>query len=173
MSNEENAKQDENIQQEENVKQTVDTASNAGGNLVSSFLSLRESNPKMFFGVIGGVAVLLILMMTMGGESSKPTISGPAIKDLAVGQRYVLKAVNAYDPSATVRLVSTPGAIAAYDDTEEADRSGTCQHIPQGTPVSVLEFADAYGKPKAYAKVRIEDGDCKGNEAWALAIEVQ
>ncbi len=173
MSNEENAKQDESIQQEENVKQTVETANNAGGNLVSSFLSLKESNPKMFFGVIGGVAILLILMMAMGGDGSKPTISGPAIKDLVVGQRYVLKAVNAYDPSATVRLVSTPGAIAAYDDTEEADRNGACQHMPQGTPVSVLEFADAYGKSKAYAKVRIEDGDCKGNEAWALAIEVQ
>jgi hypothetical protein len=173
MSNEENAKQDENIQQEESVKQTVDTAKNTVGNLVSSFLNLKEKNPKVFYGAIGGVAVLLVLMMTMGGDGSKPTISGPALKDLAVGQRYVLKSANAYDPSATVRLVSTPGAIAAYDDTEEADRSGACQHMPQGTPVSVLDFADAYGKQKAYAKVRVEEGECKGNEAWALAIDVQ
>ena len=174
MSNEENAKQEENVQQEEKVKQTVDTAKNTVGNLVSSFLSLKESNPKVFFGSIGGVAVLLVLMMTMGGDGgTKPTISGPALKDLAVGQRYVLKSANAYDPAATVRLVSTPGAIAAYDDTEEADRSGACQHIPQGTPVSVLEFADAYGKQKTYAKVRVEEGACKGNEGWALAIDVQ
>jgi hypothetical protein len=173
MSNEENAKQEENVQQEENVKQTVETAKNTVGNLVSSFLSLKEHNPKVFFGAIGGVAILLVLMMTMGGDGSKPTISGPALKNLAVGQRYTLKSANAYDPSATVRLVSTPGAIAAYDDTEEADRSGACQHIPQGTPVSVLDFADAYGKQKAYAKVRIEEGECKGNEAWALAIDVQ
>ena len=173
MSNEENAKQEENIQQEENVTQTVDSTKNTVGNLVSSFLSLKETNPKVFFGSIGGVAVLLVLMMTMGGNGSKPIISGPALKDLAVGQRYVLKSANAYDPAATVRLVSTPGAIAAYDDTEEADRTGACQHIPQGTPVSVLEFADAYGKQKTYAKVRIEDGDCKGNEGWALAIDVQ
>ena len=173
MSNEENANKEENVQQEENIKQTVDTAKNTAGNLVSSFLSLKEKNPKVFFGAIGGVVVLLVVMMSMGGDGSKPTISGPVLKDLAVGQRYVLKSANAYDPSATVRLVSTPGAIAAYDDTEEADRSGACQHIPQGTPVSVLEFADAYGKQKAYAKVRIEDGECKGNEAWALAIDVQ
>lgn len=173
MSNEENAKQDENVQQEENIKQTVDTAKNTVGNLVSSFLSLKEKNPKVFFGVIGGIALLLVLMMTMGGEDSKPAISGPALKDLAVGQRYILKPANAYDPSATVRLVSTPGAIAAYDDTEEADRSGACQHMPLGTPVTVLDFSDAYGKPKAYAKVRIEEGECKGNEAWALAIDVQ
>jgi len=173
MSNEENAKQEETVQQEENVKQTIDTAKNTVGNLVSSFLSLKEKNPKVFFGAIGGVVVLLLLMMMMGGDGSKPPISGPSIKDLAIGQRYVLKSANAYDPSATVRLVSTPGAIAAYDDTEEADRSGACQHMAQGTPVSVLEFADAYGKQKAYAKVRIEEGECKGTEAWALAIDVQ
>ena len=173
MSNEENAKQEENIQQEENVKQTVEPAKNTVGNLVSSFLSLKEKNPKVFFGSIGGVVVLLVLMMTMGGDGSKPTISGPVLKDLAIGQRYVLKSANAYDPVATVRLVSTPGAIAAYDDTEEADRTGACLHMPQGTPVSVLEFADAYGKQKTYAKVRIEEGECKGNEAWALAIDVQ
>ena len=173
MSNEENAKQEENVQQEENVKQTVDSAKNTVGNLVSSFLSLREKNPKVFFGSIGGVAVLLLLMMTMGGNDSKPVISGPVLKDLAIGQRYVLKSANAYDTAATVRLVSAPGAIAAYDDTEEADRSGACQHIPQGTPVSVLEFADAYGKQKTYAKVRVEEGACKGNEGWALAIDVQ
>jgi hypothetical protein len=172
MSNEENTTQEE-IVQEENVTQPVDSAKNTAGNLVSSFLSLKETNPKVFFGSIGGVAVLLILMMTMGGDSSKPPISGPALKDLAIGQRYTLKSANAYDAGATVRLVVTPGAIAAYDDTEEKDRSGACQHIAQGTPVSVLEFADAYGKQKTYAKVRIEDGECKGNEAWALAIDIQ
>ena len=69
--------------------------------------------------------------------------------------------------------VSTPGAIAAYDDTEEADRSGACQHMPQGTPISVLGFADAFGKQKAYAKVKVEEGECKDSEAWALAIDIQ
>lgn len=166
MSNEENANK------EESVKQTVDSASNTVKNLISSLLSLKEKNPKVFFGSIGGAAVLLIIIMMSGGDS-KPTVSGPVLKDLAVGQRYTLKSANAYDPAATVRLVSTPGAIAAYDDTEEADRTGACQHIPQGTPVSVLDFADAYGKQKAYAKVKIEEGECKGNEGWALAIDVQ
>jgi hypothetical protein len=167
MSNEENAKQ------EESVKQTVDSEKNSLGNLISLLLSLKEKNPKVFFGAIGGLVVLLVLMMMMGGDGSKPPISGPVLKDLVVGQRYVLKSANAYDPAATVRLVSTPGAIAAYDDTEEADRSGVCQHMPQGTPVSILDFADAYGKQKAYAKVKIEEGECKGNEGWALAIDVQ
>lgn len=166
MSNEDNAKQ------EDSAKQKVDSAKNAIGNMVSSLLSLKEKNPKVFFGGIGGIVILLIIMMMSGG-GSKPIVSGPVLKDFAVGQRYVLKSANAYDPSATVRLVSAPGTIAAYDDTEEADRSGACQHMPQGTPATVLEFADAYGKQKAYAKVRIEEGECKGNEGWALAIDVQ
>ena len=176
MSNEENAKPEETIQpqpSEINNETTADQVKSTVGNMVSSFLSLRETNPKVFFGAIAGVAVILVLMMSTGGNSSKPALSGPTLKNLAVGQRYTLKSANAYDSAATVRLVSTPGAIAAYDDTEEADRTGACQHIPQGTQVSVLEFADAFGKQNAYAKVRVEDGDCKGNEAWALAIDIQ
>jgi hypothetical protein len=70
-------------------------------------------------------------------------------------------------------LVAVPGAIAAYDDTEAADRIGACQHMPQGTPVSVLELQDAYGKKNAYAKVQMEEGECKGSSGWALAIDVQ
>lgn len=166
MSNEDNTNQEETVAAGE-------TAKNTAANLVSNFLSLKESNPKLFFGAIGGAAVLLLILMVGGDDAAKPAISGPAIKDLAVGQRYVLKSANAYDPAATVRLVATPGAIAAYDDTEEADRNGACQHMPQGTPVSVLGFSDAYGKQKTYAKVKIEDGSCKGTEAWALSIDVQ
>jgi len=176
MSNEENAKTDKIIQPQQsevNNESTTDQVKNTVGNMFSSFLSLKETNPKVFFGAIAGAAAIIVLMLSTGGNSSKPALSGPKLVNLAIGQRYSLKSANAYDPSATVRLVSTPGAIAAYDDTEEADRSGACQHIPQGTQVSVLEFADAFGKQNAYAKVRVEDGDCKGNEAWALAIDIQ
>ncbi|MCX7106458.1 MAG: hypothetical protein NTV66_02625 [Methylococcales bacterium] len=172
MSTEDNANQEE-IVKTEDTNPTVDSSPSSGGSFISSFLSLKETNPKVFFGSIGGIVVLLVLMMSMGGSSSKPLLTGPVLKDLVIGQQYTLKSANSYDPSATVRLVGTPGTIAAYDDTEEADRAGVCQHIPQGTPVSVLEFSDAYGKQKAYAKVRIENGDCKGNEAWALAIDIQ
>jgi hypothetical protein len=172
MSTEDNATQEE-IVKTEDTNPTVDSSPSSGGSFISSFLSLKETNPKVFFGSIGGIVVLLVLMISMGGSSSKPPLTGPVLKDLVIGQQYTLKSANSYDPSATVRLVGTPGTIAAYDDTEEADRAGVCQHIPQGTPVSVLEFSDAYGKQKAYAKVRIENGDCKGNEAWALAIDIQ
>lgn len=158
---------------EENAKPAVDSTKNSVNKLVSSLLNVKEKNPKLFFGLIGGAVALLILIMMSGGGGNSKTVSGPVIKNLVVGQKYVLKSANAYDPNATVRLVSVPGSTAAYDDTEEADRTGACQHIVQGTPVSVLELQDAYGKKNVFAKVQIEEGECKGNTGWALSIDVQ
>jgi len=177
MSNEENTEQVVETEQTAEaevtveVEQVVESPSAVSGNALSAILSLKEKNPKVFFGAIGGIVVLLILIMS-GGDDAK-IVTGPTIKNLAIGQKYVLKSANSYDPAATVRLVAVPGAIAAYDDTEEADRSTPCQHISQGTPVSVLELQDAYGTKNAFVKVLIEDGDCKGKDGWALAIDVQ
>lgn len=172
MSNEENTEQVVDTEQAAETEQVViDSPSDKVGNVVSLILNMKEKNPKVFFGAIGGVVVLLIIMMS-GGNDAK-VVSGPVIKNLAVGQKYVLKSANSYDPAATVRLVGVPGAIAAYDDTEEADRNAACQHIAQGTPVSVLELQDAYGTKNAFVKVQMEDGECKGKDGWALAIDVQ
>lgn len=146
-------------------------ASGVAGDILAKAMALKESNPKVFFGAIGGAVLLLLILMMDGGSSG--TISGPVIKNLAVGQRYTLQSANAYDKNATVRLVSVPGTMAAYDDTEEADRNGACQHMPQGTPVTVVELQDAHGKKNVYSKVQIEEGECKGNTGWALSIDVQ
>lgn len=175
MSNQENETQvvdQPAVETTETKTADLSAAKNSAGNILTSVLALKEKNPKLFFGLIGGLVLVILVIMTSGGESTS-SVPGSAIKNLAVGQQYVLKSANAYDPSSTVRLVSVPGAIAAYDDTEEADRSGVCQHMAQNTPVTVLDFADAYGKKNSYVKVRIEDGECKGNEGWALAIDVQ
>ena len=151
---------------------TEEAVKNPSAKVIASLLALKESNPKVFFGGIGGI-VLVLLIIIMSGGSESGVVSQSAIKNLVVGQKYVLKSANAYDPAATVRLVSVPGAIAAYDDTEAADRNGVCQNMAQGTQVTVVDLADAYGKKNSYAKVKIEGGDCNGNEGWALAIDVQ
>lgn len=158
---------------EENAKKTLDAAKNIAGNLISKALSLKEKKPKVFFGAVGGVAVLLILiMMSGGGEGERPSLpSGTSLKNLVIGQRYVLKSANSYDPAATVRLVAAPGTLAAFDDTEAADRNGPCQHFPQNTPVKVLKLQDAISTE--FAEVSIEDGECKGKTGWALAIDIQ
>lgn len=195
MSNEDNSKQpEENAQQanteegsnkqessaqneEQNnapndLKQSGEKAQKMAGNILSSLLKLKEEKPTVFFGAIGGVVVLIAIMMFSGGSSS--TVSGPAIKNLVVGQRYILKSPNTAEKSATIRLVSVPGTIAAYDDTEEEDRIGGCKHMPQGTPVTVLGFQDAFGKKNAFVNVKIEkEGECNGTSAWTLAINVQ
>lgn len=155
---------------EENTNQSIENTKEMAGNVTAKLLELKEKNPKVFFGGIGVGIVIIILLMSSGGSE---TVSRSAIKNLAVGQSYQLKSANAYDKDATVRLVSVPGTIAAYDDTEEADRNGVCQHLAQGTPVTILELQDAYGKKNAYAKVEVTNGDCKGNSGWALSIDVQ
>ncbi|WP_027158214.1 hypothetical protein [Methylobacter luteus] len=174
MSNEENVnKTEENVNKiEENVNKSESSMKSVAGNLVSSILNLKEKNPKVFFGAIGGVVVLLIIIMASGGDSSS-SVSGPAIKNLVVGQKYVLKSPNTYDKAATIRLVAVPGTIAAYDDTEEDDRTGVCKHMPQGTPVTVTDLQDFSGKKNAFAKVQMLEGECQGKDGWVLSINVQ
>ncbi len=132
---------------EENANKTIETAKGVVGNLVSSVMNLKEKNPKVFFGAIGGVVLLLIIMM-MSGDDSKPAVSKYSSKNLAVGQRYVLKNPNALDEGATIRLVSTPGAIAAYDDTEEADRSGSLPAYARRNPCIRSGFPGCLWKAK-------------------------
>lgn len=174
MSNEENiSKTEENVNKtEENVNKSESSVKNIVGNLISSMSSLKEKNPKVFFGAIGGIVVLLIIVMASGGDST-PSVSGPAAKNLVIGQKYVLKSPNTYDQSSTIRLVAVPGTIAAYDDTEEDDRNAACKHMPQGTPVIVTDLQDFSGKKNAFAKVQMLEGECQGRDGWVLSINLQ
>ncbi len=158
------------MSENENVSETVETAKNAAGSFLSALLGLKDKNPKVFFGAIGG-AVLLFGFLMMGGKAEK-VISGQSIKDLAVGQKYILKSPNTFDSTATVKIANVPGAIAAYDDSEE-EKAAPCLRLPQGTPVSVIDFQDSNGIKNAFVKVQIEEGECKGSLGWALAIDVQ
>jgi len=147
------------------------TAESSGGNLLVSFLALKDSNPKVFFGAIGTVVVLLIVLFTTGGSDSKLPVH--QAKPVVIGQNYVLKGANAYDQQATIRLVAVPGSMAAYDDTEENDRDGGCKHIKNGTPVKVVQSQDAYGKKDVFVEVEMLEGECEGKKGWALAINLQ
>ena len=145
-------------------------AANAG-NLLSSFLGMQQSNPKVFYGAIGGVVLLILLLFVGGGSDAKLPVH--QAKPVVVGQSYVLKSPNAYDANATIRLVAVPGSMAAYDDTEENDREGGCKHILQGTPVKVIQSQDAYGKKDVFVELEMLQGECEGKKGWALAINLQ
>ena len=157
---------------EEKAKESLDSAKNLIGNLTSAALNLKETKPKVFYGAVGGVVLLILIVMFAGGEK-RPTVAQYTKKALVVGQTYVLKSPNSYDPASTIRIVPAPGTLAAYDDTEEADRTGTCQHFPQGTSVKVLRLQDAFDTANSFAEVSIEGGECNGKTGWVLAIDLQ
>jgi len=182
MSIDENTNENEASRQEGGVDQSGSTPSGqaapgaagsvqAASNLLASFLALKDSNPKVFFGGIGAVVLLLIVLFSGGGSDAKLPVH--QVKPVVIGQSYVLKSANAYDQQATIRLVAVPGSMAAYDDTEEADREGGCKHIKDGTPVKVIQSQDAYGKKDVFAEVEMLSGECEGKRGWALAINLQ
>ena len=156
---------------DESKNENLESAKKMGGNAVASILSLKDKSPKVFYGAIAGIVVLLLIMMMSGG-GEKPVISGPALTNVVVGQSYVLKSPNSYVDDSTVRLTSVPGSMAAYDDTEKDDREG-CLHLPQGTPVTVKELTDAFGKKNAFAKVIADAGKCTGKGGWVSVINIQ
>lgn len=157
---------------EDNANKAVDSLKTTVSNQLAAFMDLKEKNPKAFYGILIAV-VLPILLLMFGGGEPKSVVSGPTIKDLAIGQKYVLKAPNTVDTSATVRLVPVPGTLAAYDDSEEDDRKAVCQHMPIGTPVEAMEFSDFGGNKKMFVKVKVLEGECKDKDGWVLAIDVQ
>ena len=160
------------MSEEQNENKSVATAKTIISDQMAAMMSLKEKNPKAFYGIVAVVLLPILLMMFGGGDEPTP-VSGPTIKEFTVGQKAVLKSPNTVDPSATVRLVPVPGTLAAYDDTEEKDRNEVCQHFPQNTPVEVVDFSDAYGKKKMFVKVKIVEGDCKDKDGWVLAIDLQ
>ncbi|MGY6277625.1 hypothetical protein [Methylomonas sp. MgM2] len=179
---------DENTNESENQNNTEESASseslapateasssakNAAGNFLSTLLALKESNPKVFFGGIGAVVVVLLIVIMSGGSDKKLPVY--QAKALVPGQSYALKNPNSYDPSATVRLVSVPGSMAAYDDTEEADREGGCKHMPQNTPVKLIQTQnDSTDRDMVWAEVEMTgSGECQGKRGWTSSVNLQ
>ncbi len=177
MSNGENENTNETENQpevkpsEETKKENeaADKAKNAVANIIASLMALRESNPKVFYGGLGAVVVVLIILLNSGPEKTLPVHQAKAI---VIGQSYVLKSANAAVPTAPIRLVQIPGSMAAFDDTEEDDRVG-CKLMPPGTPVTVVQTQDAYGKKDAFVQVEMKSGECQGRKGWVLAVNIQ
>jgi hypothetical protein len=176
MSIDDNTNETENQTQPEEstpVNETVEAAQNAAGNALSTILELKESNPKVFFGGIGAIVLVLLVLMMSGG--SDPKLPVHQSKPISVGQSYVLKSPNTYDPNATIRMVAVPGSMAAYDDTEENDRDGSCKHLPQNTAVKLTQSQqDPSDKNVVWVEVEVTDaGECQGKRAWTSGINLQ
>ena len=171
MSNDENANESVESADESTNKTTekVNEASNAAGNVISKIMEIKESNPKVFYGGIGGLVVIILIMMMTGGNNKNLPVRKMA--NLSIGQTYELKGVNTYDPAAKIRLVAVPGSMAAYDDTEAEDRKGACKQMPQGTKVKLLQVQEAFGSAK-FVEVEMIDGECAGKKGWAVSTNL-
>lgn len=151
---------------------TVEKAGSGAGNALATVMELKNSNPKVFFGAIGAVVVILLFVMISGGESKK--LPKTAFANLSVGQQYTLKSANRTEEGSTVSMVAVPGTIAAFDDSEEDDGSeASCRQQPEGTAVKVLELQDFHGKKAAFANVEVLDGECAGRKGWVLSIDIE
>jgi hypothetical protein len=65
--------------------------------------------------------------------------------------------------------------MAAYDDTEENDRDGSCKHLPQNTAVKLTQSQqDPSDKNVVWVEVEVTDaGECQGKRAWTSGINLQ
>lgn len=142
-----------------------DTKSGIISSIFTKLSALKKSNPKVFFGGIGCL-ILLILIAMLGTEDKKP-LPLTKLVNLVPGQTYKLRVVNSYDPDSTVRLVSIPGSMAAYDDTDADDRIGDCKHLPRDTKVKVLSLQTTAGIQ--YVNVEILEGKCSGERSWVTS----
>ncbi len=150
---------------------TAESKANPPLGILASVMSLKENNAKIFYGAIAGVVGVVLILAMLGGNEK--TLPSSAPKNLAAGQKYTLQSPNAAaeDGEQTIiRLVATPGAIAAFDDDE--NKTEECRKFPEGTHVTVLDKQDAYGKKDVFAKVQIDEEICNGTIGWVLAVNL-
>lgn len=172
MSNGEPENQNESANQadsEQPDESGKETASASPSKFLDSVKSIQSSNPKVFYGGIG-VLVIVLLFLIFGG--SKKELPVHQAKEIVIGQSYVLKSANAATPDAPIKLVSVPGSLAAYDDTDEDDRSG-CKLVAPGSPIKAIQTQDAFGKADAFVQVEVSNGECKGHKGWVLSVNIQ
>jgi hypothetical protein len=139
-------------------------------NPMTGFLALKESNANAFYGIIGGAGAIVVALLALGMGGDDEILKKANTQSIASGQKYTLKSPNAAAEGGevlTVRLVSTPGAIAAFDDEENKEE---CRKFPVGTNVTVLDKQQM--SSVVYAKVQIDEGSCSGTIGWVLGINL-
>lgn len=150
---------------------TATTATEPKENALAGFLGLKDTNAPAFYGIIGGVGAIVVTLLALGFGGSDEILKKAESKGLAAGQKYTLKSPNVVTDGAelpTVRLVATPGAIAAFDDDE--NKTEECRKFPVGTNVTVLDKQEQ--SSVVYAKVQIDEGSCSGTIGWVLGINL-
>jgi hypothetical protein len=166
----ETAEVETTVQAAESAQSETVAVESAGGGL-AGFLALKDNNPTTFYGIVGGVGAIVVTLLALGFGGDDEILKKADSKGLAAGQKYTLKSPNVATDGAelpTIRLVATPGAIAAFDDDE--NKTEECRKFPVGTNVTVLDKQEQ--STVVYAKVQIEEGGCTGTIGWVLGINL-
>jgi len=155
----------------EAVEEAVETVTEAveEGNAVSKIMDLKESNPKVFFGAIAGLVVVILAMVMGGGSGSNKPVQQSRQVNLSIGNTYSLKGINSYGTNVKIRLVAVPGSIAAYDEFEKEGSEGSCKDIAEGTKVKLLQIQEALGGAKFVELELLDAAGCEGRKGWATA----
>ncbi|GAW85330.1 conserved hypothetical protein [Bathymodiolus platifrons methanotrophic gill symbiont] len=146
----------------ETVEEAVEAVEDAVDNAKPALIKLKEENPKVFYGGIAGIVVVLGFIFLSGGSSSVKQHAQAAI---SIGQSYTLKAPNSVGES-TLKILKVPGSMTSFDNPEDV----VCK-APVGASVVARDFKDAFGKKQLFVQVEIlqEIGDCRqGAKGWTL-----
>ena len=146
----------------ETVEEAVDAVEDAVDKAKPPLMKLKEDNPKVFYGGIAGVVLVLGLFFMSGGDGGSKQHAQAAI---SLGQSYTLKAPNSVGDT-TLKILKIPGSMASFDNPEDV----VC-NAPIGTQVVARDFQDAFGKKQLFVQVEIQQeiADCRlGVKGWTL-----
>ncbi|NOR80733.1 MAG: hypothetical protein GQ529_07860 [Methyloprofundus sp.] len=146
----------------ETVEEAVDAVEDAVDQAKPPLMKLKEENPKVFYGAIAGVVLVLGLFFMSGGDSGSKQHASAAI---SLDQTYTLKAPNSVGET-SLKILKVPGSMASFDNPEDV----VC-NAPVGTPVIARGFQDAFGKKQLFVQVEIQQeiADCRqGAKGWTL-----
>ena len=147
----------------ETVEEAVDAVEDAVDNAKPALMRLKEENPKLFYGGIAGVVLVLGLFFLSGGDSSKTQHTQQTA--ISIGQTYTLRAPNAVGET-SLKILKVPGSMASFDNPDDIVCSA-----PVGTSVIPRSFQDAFGKKQLFVQVEIQQevADCRqGVKGWTL-----
>lgn len=146
----------------ETVEEAVDAVEDAVDQAKPPLMKLKEENPKVFYGGIAGVVLVLGLFFMSGGDNGTTQHVQTAV---SLGQSYTLKAPNSVGET-TLKILKVPGSMASFDNPEDV----VC-NAPVGTSVIARDFQDAFGKKQLFVQVEVQQeiGDCRqGVKGWTL-----
>ena len=146
----------------ETVEEAVDAVEDAVDNAKPALIKLKEENPKLFYGAIAGIIVVLAFVFLSGGSK---TVKQHAQTAVSLGQTYTLKAPNSVGET-SLKILKVPGSMASFDNPEDI----ICT-APVGTSVIARNFQDAFGKSQLFVQVEIQQeiADCRqGVKGWTL-----